>query len=31
MTAETITEPDTICGSRLPMSAMKGLSAMRSG
>ena len=31
ITAETITEPETICGRRLPISEMKGLSAMRSG
>ncbi len=30
-TTETIAAPETICGSRLPMSAMNGLSAMRSG
>ena len=31
ITAETITEPDTTCGSRLPMSAMNGLRAILSG
>ena len=30
-TTETMAAPETICGSRLPMSAMKGLSDMRSG
>ncbi len=31
MTADTMTELETICGNRLPMSAMKGLSAILSG
>ncbi len=30
-TTETIAEPEITCGRRLPMSAMNGLSAMRSG